>query len=880
MQNLLLTTKLFFPPSRSELVRRPRLIERLQQGLKGPLTLISAPAGFGKTTLISEWHSGLGSRFPVAWLSLSADDNDPARFLQYLIAALGNLQQGMGDEIQPLLQTSEPPNIGAVLTLLINQLSKLNQDAVLVLDDFHWIELPDINNLLIFLLEHLPPRLHLVMLTRADPALPLARLRAHGQLTEIRAEHLRFGVEECRQFLNQIMGLNLTLEHINALEKRTEGWAAGLQLAALSMQGNDDLDGFISAFTGNNHYIVDYLAEEVLNRQPESLREFLLKTSILARLTGPLCNALTGGENGSGILAGLNRANLFVVPLDNNQTWFRYHPLFADLLHSRLHHSYPKIINELHVKASAWFEKNGLMEEAVSHALAAEDFERAALLLDQFGPNILRQGRVATLSRWIKALPETIISQKPSLGFSLAWALYIEHKYDQAQEWIRQIEHNLSPSNEPAHRGEIALWHGIIARRNAEYDQSRHFLQQALEVLPAENSVLRARAWVFLGLYYLETDIRKAKDAFFHAASLADSENNTEILVILYFLSWIQVLQGELNQASSTTKQALQIAEKMHHWPVTGYAYLATGELFCERNELVTAEEHMEKAAELARLGGHTDNLMMAILDACKIQRANGNWTKAQTLISEVWELAKPSVFWFKVQVLNEQICLFLTQGQVDAAAGFLKQIQDDSQKRSAIPKIQEAIIQTRVRVALNDKRGILKELEALAEQVKNMGLKRWMVQILCQQALVFDKLGRKKESIEKLRSALEIAEQENAIQPFLDEGNGILSLLRLMRKEGLATEFIARLLAAFDGQLHGKNISQPKSEILSKREIELLGLIAEGRSNKEIANELVISIATVKRHTVNIFNKLDVKNRTEAVARGRELKLLKFPPL
>ncbi len=440
MTNPLLATKFYFPPGRPVLVPRPRLVERLQAGLKGPLTLISAPAGSGKTTLLSEWRAGPGAGVPVAWLSLDADDNDPARLFQYLFACLGTLHPSLAINEEISLQSTEGFSPEAILTPLINALNATPQDFILVLDDYHRIELPTIHMSLGFLVDHLPARLHLAILTRSDPPLPLARLRVRGQLTEIRAEHLRFSGSEAAQFLNQIMGLALTDEQVSALELRTEGWIAGLQLAALSLRGQDDVEGLISSFSGSNRYIVDYLVEEVLTRQPKELREFLLKTSVLERLTGSLCDTLTEKADGANILAALEAANLFIVPLDNDRRWYRYHHLFSDLLQSRLLHSSPGIVKDLHRRAADWFAANGLIEEAINHALEAKDFDKATLLIEQTMQFVTRQGRVATVSKWIGALPEEIIARKPKFGFLLAWTLYLEYKFDQAEVRIQQLE--------------------------------------------------------------------------------------------------------------------------------------------------------------------------------------------------------------------------------------------------------------------------------------------------------------------------------------------------------------------------------------------------------------------------------------------------------
>lgn len=876
MKSSLLATKFYFPPGRPVLVSRLRLVERLQAGLKGPLTLISAPAGSGKTTLLSEWRAEPGAGVPVAWLSLESADNDPTRFFQYLYASLDTVQPGLAIEIEVSLRSTEelPPEV--ILTPLINTINKSPQDFILVLDDYHLIDHSTIHAALSFLLDHLPSPLHLVILTRSDPPLALARLRARGQLTEIRAEHLRFTVDEAARFMNQMMGLNLTADQVSALEKRTEGWIAGLQLAALSLQARQDVDDFVATFTGSNHYIVDYLVEEVLGGQPEFLREFLLKTSILERFNGELCDALTGETSSGTLLKNLEHANLFVIPLDNEQHWYRYHHLFADTLRSRLLHAHPELVIWLHSQASEWFETRGFAEEAILHSLEARDFERATILIKHALPEVTRQGRVSTLSRWITALPETIINQWPELRLSLAWALYFKYQFDQSEACIQQIEQNLSPENAPRYQGELALWHGIIARRHGDLEKSRILLEQALQQLSPENSALLSRAWVFLGLVYVESDIKRAREAFLQAYRFLESANNSGIFAVLYFLSWTQILQGELAQAYVSGERALQFAEKAPQWPVSCYAHLAMAEILCERNELEQAEQHAQRAIALAESGGHTDNLTIAILDASRINRASGNWNVAQNYIERAEKLVGPTIPWMKSQIVAEQISLYLAQNKPDEAVAYFHDAQTRLTIRSPIPRLNQQIQWARVQIARHEPQAALTQLEKLLEEARNFGLLRWVIQIHCLQAVALNSLGRAEEAYSQLKLALDLAASERSIQVFLEDGLALSELLFQVFKKGIVPSFCSRLVEALANQGYKESAKPAHPQtLLSKREVELLKLIASGCSNKEIASQLVISIGTVKRHTVNIFTKLDVKNRTEAVAKARELGLL-----
>ena len=444
-----LATKLYIPPPRPKVVLRPRLIERLNEGLSAgrKLTLISASAGFGKTTLVSEWVAGCDARpkVRVAWLSLDEGDNDPTRFLTYLVAALQTIAANIGEGVLGVLQSPQPPPTESILTALLNEITTIPDHFILVLDDYHVIDSKPVDHALTFLLEHLPPQMHLVIATREDPHLPLARLRARGQLTELRAADLRFTPSEAAEFLNQVMGLNLSAEDIAALETRTEGWIAGLQLAALSMQGNKDVSGFIREFAGDHRYIVDYLVEEVLQSQPEPIRRFLLQTAILDRLNGSLCDAVTGKEEGNARLEALQRGNFFVIPLDDKRNWYRYHHLFADVLRMHLMAEQPDQVSALHRRASEWYEHNGSTDDAIRHALAAEDFERAANLVELAVPAMRRsrQGATVTELGWLKALPDELVRFRPVLSVDYAFALFgggeleaVEARLRDAERWL------------------------------------------------------------------------------------------------------------------------------------------------------------------------------------------------------------------------------------------------------------------------------------------------------------------------------------------------------------------------------------------------------------------------------------------------------------
>ena len=512
MPTPLLATKLYIPPLRPNVVSRPRLLERLNEGLHRKLTLISAPAGFGKTTLLSAWVEGIDRQ--VAWLSLDEGDSDPARFLTYLVAALQTIAPNIGEGVMRVLQSPQPPPIESILTALLNEITTIPDHFVLVLDDYHVLDAKPIDNALTFLLEHLPPQMHLVIATREDPQLPLARLRARDTLTELRVTDLRFTPSEAAGFLNQVMGLDLSAEDITALETRTEGWIAGLQLAAISMQGQKDTTSFITSFTGSHHFVLDYLVEEVLQQQPERVQNFLLRTSILDRLCGSLCDAVLLDPNASGqaTLEYLERANLFIVPLDNERRWYRYHHLFADLLRQRLHQSTDSStgderdgVAELHRRASQWYEDNSLTIEAFHHAVAANDVERAERLVEGEGMPLQFRGPMISVLNWLESLPTTILDARPSLWVTYASALTmtgqpissVEEKLQAAEAALQEAEQDDKTRDLVGHIAAIRAMLAIPANQvETMIAQSR----RALEYLHPNNLPVRATAALDAGI--------------------------------------------------------------------------------------------------------------------------------------------------------------------------------------------------------------------------------------------------------------------------------------------------------------------------------------------------------------------------------------------
>ena len=679
MPGSLLATKFYIPPARQVLVARPRLVERLQSGLQGTLTILSAPAGSGKTTLLSEWARRAWSSFPVGWLSLAVEDNDLARFLQYLSAALDFIQAGLSVDTLPLLQTPELPDAEVVLTFLVNRLSDLKQESVLVLDDYHLIELPAIHKAVMFLLDHLPPHLHLVILSRIDLPFPLARLRVRNQLVEIRAGQLRFTIDECTQFLNQSMGLALTPEQVSALERRTEGWIAGLQLAAVSMKESRDVDAFVSAFTGSHHYVMDYLVEEVLKSQPGDVSTFLLQTSILDRLSEPLCKAiLEDSEPGEGILETLSGKNLFIIALDDEHRWYRYHHLFADVLRKRLTQGSSHLIPELHRRASRWYEQNGFIAESIQQAIVAGDQDRAAQLIEQNGCFLLMSGEVAALLNWTDSI-EFQSETRPWLAIQKAWALAMTGDLDRIEPTLQVPEKLLMPL-EPT--DEVRTMRGTIAAARAQCANLRgdtlaaaEYARQALELLPDCSSIsqsIRSVATSTLGdASRINGNLEQAIHAYTEAVQIGrQADNHNMVIIANSSIADILVEQGQLHRAADTYTQTLQMAVRPdgQRSPWAARIFASLGRLSYEWNQLDEAEQAIRQCMELSRIWGDIGQQAYAYAILARLEQARNDPEKTQEAMREAERLTDGQTLapHWPIQVRADLTRIWLAQGNLE----------------------------------------------------------------------------------------------------------------------------------------------------------------------------------------------------------------------
>jgi len=923
----LLATKLYAPAIRATLVARPRLTARFAAGLRGKLTLIAAPAGFGKTTLISQWRATPAARdVLVAWVSLDAGDNDPIRFWMYLLTALDALAPGLAAASLALLQDPQPPPVEGLLTTVLNALTTLRSDAVLILDDYHLIDAPLVHQGLTFLLEHLPPQLHLVIATREDPPLPLTRLRAGGSLTELRASDLRFTADEAASFLTEAMGLPLTGAETAALEARTEGWIAGLQLAALALQERADVASFIAAFAGSNRLIIDYLTEEVLERQAAHLQTFLLQTCILERLCGPLCDALLLGASAAPqadvqhtpsaytqtMLEALERANLFLIPLDDQRQWYRYHHLFAEVLRTRLTSGATvEMVATLHRRASAWYAQHNFIVEAVQHALAAADTEQVVELLEQHGAVLATRGHVHTVLGWLERLPESLIGMRPLLAALHATVLLLTGQFTAAETRMQDAEQGVQANADADQSGIILGWitvlRGTLRLYAGDLAGSVALGERALELVPASSVVLRTSAsGLAARAYLLSGDVTPAMERRI-TALLVPVQAESSLVSVLNsrtHLARFHVLQGRLHAAAAVYAQVPELVPE----PGILQALLGSpsysvglGDLLREWNELDAAERHLAQGLDLIKqhpLTAYPEVILWGYTALARLEQARGNSARALALLDECMQLGHAHGFAALLagRVAARQAELALSQGNLTAAARWAEASGLHTDDPLSYPREAEELALARVLIAqgrsdptsqhLPD---ALRWLDRLLADATARGRMGSALEILILRALAVQAQGDGTDALATLEQALSLAESEGYIRIFVDEGAPMAELLRAADARGIAPNYVAKLLAAFgkdeggrmkdeatSAPLHPSSfIPQPLVEPLTERELEVLRLIAAGRSNAQIAQVLVVAVSTVKAHVNHLFGKLAVTSRTQAIARAQELDLL-----
>lgn len=886
MSTPLLATKLYSPPLRSEWVARPSLVERLNAGLGRKLTLISASAGSGKTTLVAAWLAGLrpgAVDVRPAWLSLDAADNDPHRFISYLAAALQTAGAHVGQEALRLLGRADPPPVEPVIASLINDVAATGARLILVLDDYHAISELAVHEAVGLLLDRLPPRMHLVIATRHDPSLPLARMRGRGEMNEIRQEDLRFSAEEAATFLNRSMGLRLAPAEIATLEERTEGWITGLQLAALSMQGRDAaaISRFIGGFSGRYHFILDYLTDEVLQRQPQPVQTFLMQTAILDRLCGPLCDAVLdnpGPAAGVRMLHDVEAANLFTVPLDDERRWYRYHPLFAELLRARLKAVQPHLVPELHRRAAAWYEQQGLSAEAVQHALATANDALAAEVIERAIRQVTTWSRsdTAIVHTWLSALPDAVVRPRPWLRLFLSRTLYIMGQPESAGQALQALEEWLQDHSSAPDAGQI-LTMALLDRASyaavlGSVRQAKELIRKVLAGVPEDHPIARLRAPAILGMAHLRAgELSEAQRAFSQASEFALAiGSNYAAVPLLCNLAEVQAAQARLRAAMHTCEQATQLAV-VDGVPasIAGFAELQIGRLLYERDDLEAAERHLLGGMELLSAGGIGESFGSGHAILAQIRQARGDGEGAAAAAERAVQSARRANIPHHLGLaLAYQARVWLAQGRLDLAVLWAREYRHSGQAEYL--RDVEDLTLARVLLAEGRAAEALALLDALLPAAREAGRTRAVIDMQAVRAVALPGIH---DALDALQQALAPAEPEGYARLFLDLGEPMRALLRQAAARGIAPGYVSRLLTAFGPSPQAG--AQPLLEPLSERELSVLRLLAKGLSNPEIGARLFISLPTVKSHTRNIYGKLGVHSREEAVARAEALGII-----
>jgi LuxR family maltose regulon positive regulatory protein len=910
MKTDLLASKFYVPPNRQDLVQRPRLLASFDAGLGGKLTLVSAPAGFGKTTVLSEWVRGCGH--PAAWLSLDENDNDPSRFLIYLIAALQRIDSTIGVDVQAVLGESLLPRFEVLLTRLIGEMERLPEKTIIVLDDYHLIDSKSVHHVMNFLIEHLPPTIHLVIAGRADPPLPISRLRVQGKINEVRTSQLRFTQKEADTFLNDLMGFDLSSDSIATLEARTEGWVASLKLAALSMQGRHDWPEFIAEFSGSHRYVIDYLVDEVLARQPEEVQTFLRRTSILERFCAPLCEYVVGGEADTDIIDYLDRSNLFLIPLDDHREWYRYHHLFADFLHQRLRESERDTMPELHRRASEWFENEGLVDESIQHALAAGDMERATRLVDGIAADLLVRADSNKLLKLVEQLPSDLCKGYPMLCILHAWALLFMGDLERVEPALSLVESNQTNVPGTPNPGYLKTVRAYLASRQGDLHQSIQLSEQALEemseVTPDRFTLIfRGSAVIWLGLNHrLLGNLDKARELFLEAAEINQKAGNYyAALASFEQLAELALIRGQLHQAVDLYRSGLKLAQNWKdtlgkpHGSLMAAAgpQLGLGTVLYQLNDLAGAEVHIQQSADLFELGEHWAKMHSYTMSAY-LKQAQGDFETCAELFRKASDIdntvkdRRPST---SDRLRLTQLAILLSRARPEMAHLLMEAYRrveslgvhanDEVDFSSSADYPRERIYSelASLLIALDraaESLPLLTPLLAAATTMKRHGDEiRYLVMI----SLAQHALGNAQAALDSLRQALNLAEPEGYIRLFVDEGHPMAELLQLAIARNISPGYANMLLVAFPENIRSAVTIQKEpagntqllAELLSEREIEVLRLMAEGYKYQEIAERLFVSINTVRHHTRHVYGKLNVNNRTQAIGKAKELNLL-----
>lgn len=933
----LIATKLYARPARTNLVVRPRVHKFLDEGLSASLILVSAPAGFGKTTLLTEWlarkDEGRGNRneksenlnslhpsslrlhpLGYAWLSLDAADNDPVRFWAYVILALQSIRDELGETTLTQLRSPQPPSAEEILPSLLSEIETFRDSGFLVLDDYHIITSAAVHSSLAFFLDNLPPSLHLIISARSDPPLPIAKLRARGQVLEVRADELRFTPDEAATFLNHTMGLSLSPDQVAALDERTEGWIAGLQMAALSMRGRDDIDGFIGAFAGTHRFVMDYLLEEVLAREPEEVQSFLLQTSILTRLTGPLCDAVIGRSEGSGILAGqemlekLERRNLFVVPLDDERIWYRYHHLFADLLRAQLRSRGAEGVAALHTRAADWHAQNGLVHEAINHASLAADDERVERFIEQNYMEMVSRGEQAGMRFWTGKLSRERVYGRPWLcifeAYSHSWFGELDEADLLLEKAERHIQSGISTPDALSMQGQFAYVKSRVTAMRGDLHRAIEYCLAARENITAGNLALQFDSLVTLGYeYFLCGDYANASRILNETTRLGAAAGaiiNT--VAASCIMARLVSNQGLLHQSYDIYQRAAQLIAQAGglHLDAKALVEIGFADVLYEWNDLDAALGHLEQGLALLPCWGKADDLVLAYNTLARIRLAQGNGKEASEAVEKASHLIQTRGVFSEARSVVEtaQVKLWLAQGDLQAAGRWAASQDEHANATDQLgfENKHRHIARARVFLALKKPQEAIGLLSRLEEPARSAGRMGRVLEILLLQALAMHANGDSEHAILTLSECMTLAEPAGYVRLFVEEGEPMRSLLKGMRDTGGATnDYLEKLLSAFPAGSNllpspvtpaeqrtqrGASILQSSLiEPLTPRELEVLRLICTGESNQVIADKLVITVSAVKKHTGNILGKLGVTNRAQAIVKAHELGLfLKAP--
>ncbi len=882
----LLATKLHVPRHRLDLVRRDRLIAQLDAGITARLTLITAPAGFGKSTLLSEWIEQAHSTRPVAWLSLDDRDSTPRVFWRYVLAAVNTAVPGIADAAQTMLATADA-TIEAVLVTLINDLDANSTGLVLVLDDFQVIEDPDIHAGILLLIERLPSQIRLVIASRSDPPLPLGRMRARAELSELRAADLRFTDAEASAYLNGTMQLSLHEAQIAALGERTEGWIAALQLAALSVQGRADASEFIAGFAGDDRFIVDYLVEEVLQRQPEEVRTFLLQTSILSRMNAGLADAVTHSTGGSAALESLERSNLFLVPLDDHRRWYRYHHLFGQMLRARLVDEMPDQLDVLNRRASDWYAQNGDMEDAIAHAIDAHAFDRAADLIEAVTAAMRRDRQESTLVAWLERLPRQTVRLRPALLVELAGARLSLGRVDEVEQLLAEAESTIGGTSQAidSMRGSIALFRAAQALASGDVDAAAADAAAALGLAADDDDLAQGSASGLLGLtQWSRGDLTAAATSWAVGVDrLTRAGHLSDVLGGSIAVAEIQIAEGRLGDALDTYQRALGLAAS-HQAPLRGTADMHVGiaDILRERGDLPAARSHLVAAAQLGEHAGLPQNRHRRQVALARLLLAEGDLEGAIARLDEAQRVYTPDFFPDVRPIPAQRARVNVAAGRYRDALEWARRSGVTIEERLSYLREFEHLTLARTLVAgsarldaADDAIVLLERLLRAAEQGARIGS---VIQIRVVLSLALQSAGRPGDAGEILQQAVTLAEPEGYVRVFADEGQSISRLLTALAKRGPVAAYVRHLAEATTTTTTSGSSASPQRRLaspLSDRELDVLRLLRSDLGGADIARELSISLNTVRTHTKSVYLKLGVTSRRAAVRRATELGLL-----